>query len=107
MHVPPLQAAAKAATEILVGPVNAPVPLVKLIFDTCHKFSELLPKLRKYAGAPAGGAVVPSMSEGSTPPKAFVNWKQTCVAGCPASMDVRSMAHNFDPAKVLPLLKML
>src|SRR5215471_21576382 len=107
MQVPPLQAAANAATGRLVGALMVPVPLVKFRFETVHRFSEFVPKLRKYSGEPAGGGVRPSRSAGSTPPKAFVNWKQTCVAGCPASMEVRSSAHNLEPAKAEPLLKML
>src|SRR5690349_4359435 len=107
MHAPPLQAAANAATGRLVGPVIVPVPFVKFRFETFHRFSEFVLKLRKYSGDPAGGGVVPSTSAGSTPPNAVESWKQICVAGCPASMDVRSRAHSLAPPKDAPLLNML
>src|SRR5215471_10122092 len=106
MHAPPPQAAANAATGRLVGPVIVPVPLVKFKLETFHRFSEFEPKLRKYSGEPAGGGVRPSRSAGSTPPKALESWKHIWVAGCPASMDVRSRAHSLAPPNVFPL-KML
>ena len=69
MHVPPPeQAALKAATGMLVGPVK--VVLAELAKSTWnfHRFSEFAPKFMKKFGEPAGGAVMPSRSDGSKPP---------------------------------------
>src|SRR5215468_7752611 len=107
MQAPPLQAAAKAATGMFVGPDSVAVPAVKLTLDIFHKLTEFEPKLRKNSGEPAGGGVAPSKSAGSTPPKLLVSWKQIWVAAVPAIIEARSSAHSLEPAKVAPLLKML
>src|SRR3712207_3353970 len=80
MHVPPLHASLKAATASVLGPVI--VELAGVVQSVCifQTRSEFEPKLTKYSGAPAGGAVCPSMSAGSTPPKAELNWKHCSVA---------------------------
>ena len=66
---PPPQAAEKDATGTLIGPMRVAVAAAKLILLICQILSELVSKLTKYSGEPAGGAVVPSRSAGSTPPK--------------------------------------
>src|SRR5947209_3455547 len=101
---PPLQAAAKAATGMLVGPDSVAVPAVKLTLEIFQRLTELEPKLRKNSGEPAGGGVAPSRSAGSTPPKLLLNWKQICVAAVPAIIEARSKAHNLEPPKLEPLL---
>src|SRR5258708_383989 len=102
---PPPQAALKAATGILVGPLKvefAGVAKSTWNFQRSREV-ELLSKARKKLGDPAGGAVDPSRSEGSRPPKELLSWKQTCVAGIPARIAALSKAHARPPTKVLPL----
>src|SRR5262245_6013390 len=107
MQVPPPQAAAKAATDMFVGPESVAVPAEKLACEIVHRFGDFEPKLRKNSGEPAGGGVAPSRSAGSTPQKLLLNWKQIWVAAAPAIIEARSRAHSLEPAKVAPLLKML
>src|SRR5215467_211630 len=104
---PPLQAGEKAATGMVIGPVRVAVPAEKLTLLSCHSSRSLVPKSTKNPCEAAGGGVVPSMSDGRTPPNAVLNWKQICVAGLPASIAVRSKAQSLGPAKVCPLLKTL
>src|SRR5260370_2145267 len=90
MQAPPPQASVKGATGMLMGPVK--VVLAEFAKSTWnfHSLSELEPKLRKNSGEPTGGAVAPSRSAGSTPPKLVLSWKHCCVAAAPASMLARS-----------------
>ncbi len=80
----------KAATEMVEGPVS--VELAGVVQSVCMRqtLSEFEPKLTKYSVAPAGGAIVPSMSAGSTPPKLELNWKHCSVAAAPVSIFARS-----------------
>src|SRR5438445_12764664 len=107
MQVPPPQAALKAPTGMLMGPVRLALAGLAKSTWNFHSLSEFEPKLRRKFGEPAGGAVGPSRSEGSTPPKLVLSWKHCCVAAAPASMAVRSKAQSLAPAKDEPLLKML
>src|SRR3954454_244017 len=109
MHVPPpLHAALKGATAIDVGPVNVVLAEFDQSTWNFHRFSEFTPKFRNGFGAPAGGGVVPSTSDGRRPPNAVLSWKHCCVADVsPARSFARSSAQTLLPAKVLPLLKML
>src|SRR5713226_9781240 len=108
MHVPPpLQAVVNAATPMVVGPVKVELAGVAKSTWNFHSRSEFEPKFRKKLGEPAGGAVDPSRSDGNSPPKDELNWKQTCVAAAPLRIAAPSNAQAFEPAKVVPLLKML
>src|SRR5712692_10805554 len=107
MQAPPPHASVKAATGMLRGPVRVVFAEFAKSTWNFHSLSELEPKLRKNSGEPAGGAVAPSRSAGSTPPKLVLSWKHCCVAAAPASMLVRSKAQSLAPANVVPLLKML
>src|SRR5258706_15766294 len=97
---PPEQAALNAATAILVGPVKVVFAELAKSTWTFHRLSELAPKFMKKFGEPAGGAVVPSRSEGSKHPKLLLSWKHCCVAAQPANIAVRSRAQTLLPAKV-------
>ena len=90
MHVPPLHASLKAATGMLFGPVSVVLAGVAQSTWNFQRFSEFVPKFSMKLGAPAGGGVNPSRSEGNTPPKLLLSWKHCCVAALPASMDARS-----------------
>src|SRR6266700_197032 len=74
---PPLHAAVNAATGTLIGPVR--VEFDGVVKSTWKRqiFRELVPKFTNTLGAPAGGAVEPSRSDGSNPPKLGLNWKHT------------------------------
>src|SRR5262249_33051666 len=104
---PPLQAPVKAATGMVMGPVSVAVPAGKVAFWGWHRVTALGPKVTEDPTGGAVGGVVPSMSDGRTPPNAVLNWKQIWVAGLPASMLVRSKAQSLGPANVWPLLKTL
>src|SRR5260370_9330250 len=104
---PPLHAAVKAATGIFVGPVKVEFPGIAKSTWNFQRLSEFVPKFRKKFGEPGGGAIDPSRSDGNSPPKDELNWKQTCVAADPLRIAPPSNAQTFDPAKVVPLLKML
>jgi hypothetical protein len=66
--VPPPHADVKAATGMLVGPVSVALAGVVKSAWNFQRFSELVPKFMRKFGDPAGGAMVPSRSEGRTPP---------------------------------------
>src|SRR5216684_8894189 len=103
MQAPPLQASVKAATGILIGPVNVELAVFAKSTWNRKTFSELLPKLTKKLGDPAGGAVTPSRSEGSRLATLDACWKQTIVAAAPLSIAVRLNAQALAPTKELPL----
>src|SRR6266853_3897899 len=108
MHAPPpLHAGLNADTAIFTGPVKVLADGVAKLTWNRHRFRLLVPKLRKSPGEPAGGAVLPSRSAGSNPPKLELNCEHCCVATLPASMLARSNAQTLEPAKLDPLLKML
>ena len=69
MHVPPpLQAGENAATGIVVGPLRDELPGVVQSTWNRHRRRLFVPKLTTSFGAPAGGGVEPSRSDGSRPP---------------------------------------
>src|SRR4029077_8011541 len=69
MHVPPPpQAALKDATGMLMGPVNVVFAGVAQSTWNFQRFSLFAPKFKMSLGAPAGGSVAPSRSDGSRPP---------------------------------------
>src|SRR5712692_10174163 len=107
MQEPPPHASVNAATGMLRGPTSVVLAALAKSTWNFHSLSEFEPKLKRKFGEPAGGAVAPSRSEGSTPPKLELSWKHCCVAAAPASMEVRSKAQSLAPANVVPLLKML
>src|SRR4051812_22398759 len=96
MQVPPAHASANAFTAMVVGPVRVVFALLAKSTWKRHRLSELEPKFRKGAGAPAGGAVAPSRSGGSTPPKLVLSWKHCWAAAVPLSMAVRSYAQSLE-----------
>src|SRR5258708_14266744 len=102
-QVPPPHSAPKAVTGITVGPVNVELAGVVKSTWNLNRFRLLLPKNIRKLGEPAGGAVVPSRSEGSSPPTELPSWKHTCVAAAPLSMAVRLYAQASEPTKLLPL----
>src|SRR5690349_7340643 len=102
MHEPPPpHAGVKVDTGIFLDPVK--VVLAGLAKSTWNfqRFRLFVPKLRKKLGDPVAGAVVPSRSEGSNPPKLVLSWKHCWVALAPASMLVRSKAQTLAPAKLV------
>src|SRR5258708_28813412 len=107
MQARPPQAAVNGATGMLVGPVSVLFAGVVQSTWNFHSLSEFEPKLSMKLGEPAGGAIVPSRSDGSTPPKLELSWKHCCVAAVPLSIALRSKAQSLAPPKVCPLLKML
>src|SRR3954469_11769281 len=107
MHAPPLRhASVKPAIGITVGPVNVlRVGVAKSTWNL-NRLSELVVAMpMKKFGDPAGGAVAPSRSEGRRLATLEGCWKQTWVAGAPASMAVRLYAHASAPTN--ELVKML
>src|SRR5436189_5019710 len=104
---PPWQAGANEATAMPVGPVSVVFAGVAQSAWNLQRLRLLNPKLIIRFGVPAGGGVAPSRSLGRTPPKAVESWKHCCVAAAPVSILARSKAHSLEPAKVMPLLKML
>src|SRR5689334_10579220 len=108
MHVPPLHAGLNESTGIDKGPVNVEFPAFAQSTWNCQRLSALEPKLRNGFGAPAGGGVEPSRSDGSRPPNALLSWKHCWVADVsPTSILARSIAQTLLPANVWPLVKML
>src|SRR5258708_5098092 len=107
MQLPPPHASVNGDTGMLIGPVSVVLAMFVQSTWNFHSLSELEPKLIRKFGEPAGGASVPSRSEGSTPPKLELSWKHCWVAAAPVSIEARSKAHNLAPANVVPLLKML
>src|SRR6516165_212862 len=94
-----LQISLKGATGIRPGPVN--VEFAGLAKSTWNRkmnksVASAMPSMK--LGAPAGGAVVPSRSDGSRLDTLDGCWKQTAVAALPASMFARSYAHAMAPA---------
>ena len=67
----------KAATGMAVGPVRVEDEGVAKFTWNLNRFTLLLPKNSRYSGEPAGGAIVPSKSPGSTPPMDDPCWKHT------------------------------
>src|SRR5437899_1953503 len=103
MQVPPPQTSLKLATEIAVGPVK--VELLGLLKSTWNlkRFNVLgAEKVRKKFGSPAGGAVVPSRSEGNRLATLEPCWKQTMLAAPPLSINGRSKAQGFAPVNTIP-----
>src|SRR5258708_4060407 len=76
----PLHSGVKAATGMLVGPVKVEFAGVEKSTWNLNIRRELDPKKITKLGEPMGGAVAPSMSEGSKPPTDEPCWKHTCVA---------------------------
>src|SRR5216684_3838263 len=103
MHAPPPQASLNVATARLVGPVN--VELFVFVKSTWNfqRLSEFVPKFRKNSFEPAGGAVAPSRSAGSNPPKLELSWKHTAVAALPARIAALFNAQARPPTNELPL----
>src|SRR5438128_9884972 len=97
MQLPPLQAGVKAATARFVGPASVEFAEVAKSTWNFQRFSELVPKLRKKLGDPAGGGVAPSRSEGKRLSMLEFNWKHCAVAASPASICARSNAHTPAP----------
>src|SRR5450759_3063380 len=91
------------ATGIFVGPVSVVLAELAQSAWNFQRFKLLVPKFRKKLGDPVGGAVVPSTSAGSNPPKLVLSWKHCCVAAVPSSIADRLKAQTFEPANVCPL----
>src|SRR6202521_2566921 len=100
---PPLHAAENAATGKLVGPTNVEFAGVVKSAWNFHRSSELVLKATKKFGEPAGGAALPSRSDGSSPPYTLLSWKQICDAAVAAIIALRLNAQARPPTKVLPL----
>src|SRR6266496_5963849 len=93
---------------MLVGPVNVLLAGVTKSTWNVQRLSELVPKLSRKFGVPAGGAEVvptaplaPSRSEGRREAKLGLNWKHTCVAAAPASIALRLKAQALAPWNTL------
>src|SRR5260370_30817530 len=100
---PPEHAAVNAATGMLVGPVKVELAGVAKSTWNFHKLSEFVPKFRYMSGAPAGGALDPSRSDGNRLPTLELSWKQTCVSTAPVSILLQTNAHARAQPNVLPL----
>src|ERR1035437_9026064 len=101
---PPEQAALNAATGMFVGPVKVVLAEVAKSTWNFQRLSEFDPKFMKKSGELAGGAVVPSRSDGSRLANEVLSWTHCCVAvGSPARIFVRSRAHALAPANEFPL----
>ena len=74
---------------MLVGPVSVVFAVLAQSTWNFQRFSEFVPKFSMTFGAPAGGAVEPSRSDGSTPPKLDDSWKHCCVAAAPVNIALR------------------
>ena len=101
-----LQGAVNAATPGReFGPVR--VELLGAVKSTWnfHRFSAFAVVstfMRKF-GAPAGGGVAPSRSEGKRLSKALESWKHTRAGAAePVNIALRSNAHASGPMKLLP-----
>src|SRR5439155_1200948 len=104
MHVPPpLQAGENAATGIDVGPVMLVFAGVVQSTWNFQSWSAFVPKLSRKFGRPAGGAVVPSTSDGNRLPNVLLRVTHCCVAAWPASIFVRSNAQTSGPRNDVPL----
>ncbi len=92
MQVPPAQASEYAAVASVVGPVKVELAVVTKSTWNFQYASVLAvePRPTRNSGEPAGGRRAPSRSAGSTPPKAVLVLKHTCVAAWPASILARS-----------------
>src|SRR6186713_2183442 len=88
-HAPPEHAGVNDATGMLTGPVSVVFAVFAQSTWKRQRFSEFVPKFTRKFGVPAGGAVEPSRSDGSTPPKLDESWKHCCVAAAPVSMALR------------------
>src|SRR5262249_1827993 len=110
MHVPPPRhASVNPVTGITVGPVNVLLAGVAKSTWNLNRLSELVVAMStKKFRDPAGGAVLPSRSEGRRLATLDACWKQTWVAAAPASMAVRSYAHASAPWNVfVKMLKLM
>src|SRR5437762_10197506 len=109
MHVPPaLQAGVKAAVAIVVGPLRLEFAGVAQSTWNDQSSSAFVAKLITSLGAPAGGALEPSRSDGSSDPWLEPTSKHCCVADCPCNMLARSYAQTSAPRYCVPaLLNML
>ena len=65
---PPPQAAEKAATGSVAGPVKVELDGVVKSTWNLKKFRLLVPKFTRKFGEPEGGAIAPSKSDGRRPP---------------------------------------
>ena len=91
MHVPPpLHAGENAATGSVVGPVSAELAGFDQSTWKRQSWRLLVAKLTTSSGAPAGGGVGPSRSDGSRPPNDEPSVKHCCVAAWPSSIFARS-----------------
>src|SRR5947207_7262179 len=107
MQAPPLQARLNAATGMFAGPVSVVLALFAQSTWNFQRFSEFDPKFMMKLGDPAGGALLPSRSDGRRPPKLDPSWKHCCVAAAPDNIALRFRAQTFEPANELPFVKML
>src|SRR5262249_20351285 len=103
MQTPPLHAGEKAATGRFVGPVRVELDGVVQSVWNFQRLMLLLPRFTMKFGEPDGGAVAPSRSEGSSPPKVELSEKHCCVALWPASICDLSKAHVSAPRNRLAL----
>src|SRR5437879_12386752 len=99
MQSPPPHARENAATGIEVGPPNVELPGVVQSTWNLHRRSAPEAKPTKKLGEFAGGASIPSRSDGRA---AFgvslaVVWKHCIVADNPLSIRTRSNAHARTP----------
>jgi len=67
-----------------------------------NRFNVFVSKNIRKLGAPGGGGVEPSRSEGNNPPTESACWKQTWVAEAPVSILERSNAQARAPRNVVP-----
>src|SRR6266700_1349228 len=104
MQVPPPHASANDVTDKVVGPVNVELAGVTQSTWNFHVAScvDVVPMETWTFDSPAGGAVEPSRSDGSTPPNDVLVEKHCCDAAWPSSIFDRSMAHDSAPANELP-----
>src|SRR5262245_6952519 len=106
MQVPPLvHDGVNAATGSVVGPVNVEFPGAAQSTWKRQSRRLFVPNSTMVLGAPVGGGVGPSRSEGSNPPSLVPSVKHCCVAGWPASIFARSQAHISGPRNAAPPAK--
>src|SRR5207237_3532578 len=92
-QVPPsVHAGVNAATEMVVGPVRVVLAVFAQSRWKRYSFKLFVPNSRMSFGAPAGGDIAPSLSDGSMPPSFVPSVLHCCVAGGPAGVSVRSTA---------------
>src|SRR3954453_15742246 len=103
MQAPPAHPMLNALTGRLVGPVSVVFAVFAQSTWNFHTFRLFVPNSRREFGSPAGGSVLPSTSDTSSPPCVVPVLKHCCVAAWPASIFAESHAHTQPPAKVFPL----